>query len=220
MKFALGFLTACFLIIVGAFVFAPDYAHEIIDGVHGNPAAKPPVLEKDNEDTNGTIDDPAITPRSAGISVPAKSPIDDSVTTTEKQVLGWLRTHNYEVEKLEERGLYLISSREQKRTFSEPSGVVITGSGTVATLHNQSIIKQGSKTVKGQKHVADIREDGISITASVTQEPDENGSWWIETTRSFFWDSDQDSIDYVLSQAAALRSVGIVVTDGRSVYIR
>ena len=214
MKFALVFLVCCFLVIVGIVLFAPEYAREIIDRVHGNAASiTKPVIGRE-------IDDPSGTSESVEINVTPEPTIDDLATAAEKQVLSWLKTHDYEVEKLEERGLYLISSRERKRTFSEPSGIVITGSGMVATLHNSTFTRRGKNVKFGQKYVSDIREDGISITASVTEEPDENGYWWIETTRSFFWDSVQDNIERVMSQAAILRSVGIVVTEGRSVYIR
>ena len=220
MKFVLGFLTACFLGVVGMFVFVPEHTHEIINKIHGDPAVEPHTLNGGNEHTHSEIGVPFGTSEPVETNVTPEPTIDDLVTTTEKQMLSWLKTHNYQVEKLEERGLYLISSRERKRTFSEPSGIVITGSGTVVTLHNSTFTKRGSNVKFGQKYVSDIREDGISITASVTEEPDENGYWWIETTRSFFWDSAQNNIEQVMSQAAALRSVGIVITEGRSGYVR
>lgn len=36
MKFALGFLTCCLLVVIATVVFAPEYSHEIIDWIHSN----------------------------------------------------------------------------------------------------------------------------------------------------------------------------------------
>ena len=224
MKFALGFLTACLLIILGIFFLAPEQAHEIIDKIHGKSAVQSDAFDAgtETEHTEGKATVPATTSESEKIDVVPEPITVESATvlSIEKQLLSWFGTHNYEVEVQQERGLYLISSRERKRTFSEPSGIVITGSGTVATIGNASTARWGKNVKFGQKYVSDIREDGISITASVTEEPDKNGYWWIETTRSFFWNSAEDDVQQVMSQAAALRSVGIIVTEGRSVYIR
>ena len=55
MKFTLGFLVCCFLVIVGTVIFAPEYAHEIIDRFHDKSTThttKPQVTESNNENSN------------------------------------------------------------------------------------------------------------------------------------------------------------------------
>lgn len=223
MKFALGFFSACFFIILGIFIFAPEQAHKIIDEIHGKPVVQPDILEDETERNEGKFNVPGTASESGKSNVvrkpgEPKPPPDKPVNSTEAQLLSYFKIHKFDVEEIKKSGLYLISSSERKKTSSEPSEISITGDGLVVTHHNPMFSFRDSSVKSGQKYVSDRREDGITITASVTDEPDEDGYWWVETIRSFYWNPTQDDREQVESQAEAIRSMGFKVTEGSTFF--
>ena len=232
MKIALVFLIGCLLVVVGTVVFAPEYVHEIIDRVHDNavPAAKSQVLESENEHSNSQADqDHTTTTQSPKFVIIRRGGTivvedEDLATTpqlvtqpqTEKQMLSWLRAHNYEVET--GQGVYRISWQMRKRTSSKPTAIVVSRDGTVvpryertvvvnedgAAVVGENVVLNGSGcSLSGRGRAVVTNRDRITTTASLTYE---NGSWWIKTTRSFLWIPSRNNINDVLSRAKKIKS--------------
>lgn len=55
MKYALGFLVCCFLVIAGTVVLAPEYAHEVIDKIHGNSRSNSGASVVPQDDSGGGV---------------------------------------------------------------------------------------------------------------------------------------------------------------------
>ena len=120
MKFALGFLICCLLVIVGGVILAPESAHKIINKIQDTlpPAAKTQMRKKITKRSNNEINKTTTTTqKSFNIDVTDRLPIDDSddsaatpqqLTDAEKQVLDWLRASGCQVKK-QEGGIYQIS---------------------------------------------------------------------------------------------------------------
>ena len=201
MKFALGFLTCCLLVVIATVVFAPEYSHEIIDWLHGNSdsTGESYVATGDNSEGGEIASDEqptyVISSKGIGIIAPKREP---SSPRNEGEMLDWLKAHNYDVR--HEQGFYRISWHMQKPTSSKPTSIVVRNDGKVVPLYGHIAVING---VAAGRRVT-VTTNGMTTTAFAKYE---NGSWWIQTTRSFYWSPGQDSIENVLSKAKKMKEV-------------
>ena len=209
MKFALGFLTCCLLVVIATVVFAPEYSHEIIDWLHGNSdsAGKIYVVTGDNSEGGEIASDE----KSIEIEIETSEPTvrysrlvpgrEPSSPRNEREMLDWLKARNYDV--AHEQGFYRISWQMQKPTSSKPTSIIIRKDGKVVPQYEHIVVNRGGGAVSiGGR--ATVTTNGITTTAFAKYE---SGSWWIETTRSFYWSPGQDSIENVLSKAKKMKEV-------------
>lgn len=216
MKLALGLSVCCFLLIAGTVVLAPEYAHKIIDRIHGNleHTTNPSRTESEKE---GTSDTPLYTTPATTISVEKPVLTTTPIYTTpiehprtKKEMLEWLRTNGYSVETRQWN--YLISWQMFKRTNSKPSGSVNID-GKVVDYHRGKIsmsVGVGNSSINGNNvnqtiSISDtsitVTNNGITTTFSIKHQ---NG-WGIETKRSFYWNLDRDHIKDVWLKAKKIK---------------
>ena len=123
--------------------------------------------------------------------------------TNESEMLNWLKVHDYTV--AEEQGSYRISWQNLKPISPKPTAIVVNGDGTVVPQYGrQSVASGGSIVSVGDNNTSTVTNNGMTTTASTKYE---NGSWWIETIRSFVWDPSRDNINDVLSKAKKIKEI-------------
>lgn len=202
MKFALGFLTCCLLVVIGTVVFAPEYTHEIIDWIHSNSDSKGDffVVAGDNSEGGVIASDEkptlAIATSEPDIIGTKREPFSPR---NEREMLDWLKAHNYDV--TYGQGFYRISWQMQKPISSKPTSIVVRNDGKVVPQYGRIEVIRGA-VVAGRRTT--VTTNGITTAAFAKYE---NGSWWIETTRSFNWILGQDDIENVLSKAKKIAEV-------------
>ena len=188
MKITLILLVCCILTVVGTIVFAPEYAHEIIDKLHEN------TTETDkSRTTNGNKENNKrqINKKNT-VSTPTES-VDESkekqshndkdpdtkagndmkrkndvkVTTppqpikhprTRNEMLTWLHENNYSVGIGD--GFYRITWHYRKPFTSRPNAIIFSRDGTVSIRHEQLVvIDEDGATIIGGRNV-DIKGSG------------------------------------------------------------
>ena len=185
MKFALGLLVCCILAIAGTIVFAPEYAHEIIDKFHGNPEniTKPQVRKDNNENSNNkanegnNIVDKSESPIQEGNAfyAPQRSNTENQKTSeppvqkgyevhtkpsTKEQLLEWLKSEDYRV--AAGQGFYRITWIYRKPSLTKPSAVIISREGKVSIRYEKNVvIKVDGASILGQN--VDVNGNGNSI---------------------------------------------------------
>ena len=222
MKIALGIFIGFFVCCVLFIVLAPDSVHEAIDRIHGNSDAngKLSVDPEDNseggvipsDEKTETVSESSVVPE--GNSEEEWGPFDEksepvvmrkrkvtkSSPLTEDEILDWLERHDYDYTVGEGQGFYRIYWRNLKEVSAKPTAIVVNNDGTVVPKYGgHSVTSGGSIVSTGNNNTYTvINNNGIATTASIKYE---NGSWWIETIRSFDWVPSQDNINDVLSKA-------------------
>ena len=122
---------------------------------------------------------------------------------TKDEMIDWLSVHNYRVE--EGQGFYRIYWKNLKPVSSKPTAIVVQGDGTVVPQYGRhSVASEGSIVSVGNNSTSTTFNNGITTTASTKYE---NGSWWIETMRSFDWILNTDSIENALSKAKKIKEM-------------
>ena len=117
-------------------------------------------------------------------------------------MLIWLEEHNYDVAYGQE--FYRISWQMQKPTSSQPTAIIVRKDGTVVPQYGPNVVDSGDGGAVSRFGRATVTNNGMTTTAFAKYE---NGSWWIETTRSFYWIPDQDNIENVLPKAKKIKAV-------------
>ncbi|MDE0085844.1 MAG: hypothetical protein OXU23_09055 [Candidatus Poribacteria bacterium] len=121
---------------------------------------------------------------------------------TKDEMIDWLSVHNYRVE--EGQGFYRIYWKNLKPVSSRPT-IVVRRDGTVVPQYGgHSVASEGSIVSVGNNNTSTVTNNGITTTASTKYE---NGSWCIETIRSFDWVPSQENINDVLSKAKKIKEM-------------
>ena len=183
---------------------------EIYEGLTTDPAQPPEPRNKDEMIYEGLTTDPAQPPEPRnkdemiyeGLTTDPAQPPEPR---NKDEMLDWLNIHDYKVGK--GQGFYRIYWINLKEVPSRPTAIVVQRDGTVVPQYGGRIVVNngGASSVFGQATVTNNRtNNGITTTASTKYE---NGSWWIEVTRSFDWVPSQDKINDVLSKAKKIKEM-------------
>lgn len=126
-----------------------------------------------------------------------------SAPINESEMLDWLKANNYTV--AEGQRFYSISWQNLKPVSPKPTGIVVNEDGTVVPQYGgHSVASRGSTASMGNNNTSTVSNNGITTTASTKYE---NGSWWIETIRSFVWNPRRDNIKDVSSKAKKIKEM-------------
>lgn len=236
MKFVLGFLVCCFLVIAGTIILAPEYAHEIIDGLHSNPSNpnRSQVSEGNNKNNNNEAneDDTGIaTSEPDGESGVLRYIVSPIQPRNKQQMLYWLNSEGYRVEA--EQGFYRISWQTQEPTSSKPVSIRLKDNGTIISNYEKGVsdvifLVKNEETIFADSTITTSRGDinvtrfdgGIDIVIGsaeiIIKTKDrititvfakyKNSSWGLEITRSFVWDPSRDKIEDVRSKAKKIKN--------------
>lgn len=228
MKIALGVFIGIFICCGLFIVLAPDSVHEVIDKIHGNSSSNGEssvvpkgdsgagVIPSDEKpepvevEVGEKLPPPINEPKSGvGESLPPRFDRVERGTLaslrprTENEMLDWLKENNYTV--TEEPGFHRIYWQHLKPVSPKPTAIVVNGDGTVVPQYSSHMVaSRGSIVSMGNNNTSTVTNNGMTTTASTKYE---NGSWWIETIRSFDWNPRWDDINDVLSKAKKIKEM-------------
>ena len=156
MKFAFGFLTCCFLVVIASLVFAPEYAYEIVDEIidwlSGNSHSTIIVVPGDNSE-GGVIEEPI------EIQIETSAPADETHESEKNHWKGWLSAQDSKT--------WLRNNHFQVRKNPDGNGYIIFcnyyDSGPPSTRYNTrtAISGRGMASISGPTSaLATIDENG------------------------------------------------------------
>ena len=182
------------------------------DKKNGQGAMLPPSTDEPKRTKRMYVSDAPIEGASLPPRVFARRPLP--VPTNESEMLDWLNMRNYKVE-VEEQESYRISWQNLKKVSSKPTAIVVKRDGTVIPQYgSHTVASRGGIVSVGDNNTSTVVSAGNSTSTNTNNEmtttasiKSENGSWCIETIRSFVWDPSRDSIDDVLSKAKKIKEM-------------